>query len=108
MANFSNNVLQITGAVQHKRGTAAALAASNYIPQAGEIIGATDTGEIKFGDGVHTWSELPTSDETEIIDNYNSTSATVGLSAAKGKDLNDRLSEFEEIAGIDCGEITAP
>ncbi len=108
MANFKNKILELAGAVQHKRATAEVLAASDYVPKAGEIIGATDTGEIKFGDGIHTWSELPSSDATEIIDNYNSTSATAGLSAAKGKDLNERLSEFEEIAGIDCGEITAP
>lgn len=33
----------------------------------------------------------------EFIDNYDSTSTTAGLSAAKGKDLNERLSELEEV-----------
>ena len=106
MATINSNVLTISGAVQHKRATAAVLAASNYVPVAGEIIGATDTGEMKFGDGVHTWAELPAFDGTQIVDDYTSTSATAGLSAAKGKDLNDRLADFEGITSIDCGEIT--
>ena len=107
VASFSNNVLSITGAVQHKRA-AAVLATSSYVPKSGEIIGATDTGEMKFGDGTHTWAELPAFDGTQIVDGYSSTSATAGLSAAKGKDLNERLGAFEDIVGIDCGEITAP
>ena len=107
MATFNEHVLTISGAVQHKRATAAVLAASDYVPKAGEIIGATDTGEMKFGDGVKTWAQLPAFDGTEIVDSYASTSATAGLSAAKGKDLNERLTDFEDISGIDCGEITA-
>ena len=106
-ANFNQNVLSISGAVQHKRATAAVLAASDYVPKAGEIIGAIDTGEMKFGDGVKTWPELPSFDGTQIVNDYTSTSVTSGLSAAKGKDLNDRLTPFENITGIDCGEITA-
>ena len=107
MATVNANVLTISGAVQHKRATAAVLAASDYVPAAGEIIGATDTGEMKFGDGTKTWSELPAFDGTQIVDGYDSTSVTAGLSAAKGKDLNTRLSNLEEITSIDCGEITA-
>ena len=107
-ASFSEHVLSITGAVQHKRAAAAVLANSDYVPKAGEIIGATDTGEMKFGDGTHTWSELPAYDGTQIVNAYNSDSTTAGLSAAKGKDLNTRLESFEDLVGIDCGEITIP
>ena len=106
MAVINNNVLTFSGALQHKRGSKAVLEASDYVLAAGELVGATDTGEIKFGDGTHTWSELPSYDGTLIEDTYSSTSATSGLSAAKGKDLNDRLAAFEAMTGIDCGEIT--
>ena len=62
MATFNEGIMSFTGAIQHKRGTAAALAASNYVPAAGEIVIATDTGEMKAGDGVNTWSNLPSYD----------------------------------------------
>ena len=58
MANFVDGFFTITSPIQHKRGTTEALEQSNYIPAAGEIVIATDTGLIKAGDGVHTWSEL--------------------------------------------------
>ena len=106
MATINNNVMTFSGTLQHKRALSSVLAQSDYVPAAGEIIGATDTGEVKFGDGTHTWSELPSYDGTLIEDTYSSTSATSGLSAAKGKDLNDRLAAFEAMTGIDCGEIT--
>jgi len=106
MATFNSNKMSISGAIQHKRGTNAALEASDYVPAAGEIICATDTGAIKAGDGVHTWAQLPTADSTEIANNFTETTAGKALDAVKGKDLNDRLAEFEEMTGIDCGEIT--
>lgn len=106
MATFNEGVMVISGPIQHKRGTAEALAASNYIPAAGEIVVATDTGEMRAGDGSHTWSELPSYDGTEIANNYNETSTGKALDAVKGKDLNDRLETVEGITGIDCGEIT--
>ena len=106
MATFNSNVMSISGPIQHKRGTAAALAASDYVPAAGEIVVATDTGFIKVGDGVHTWSELPQADATEIVNDYNEETAGKALDAVKGKDLNDRLTTVEGITGIDCGEIT--
>lgn len=108
MATFSSNVMSISGPIQHKRGTAAALAASDYVPAAGELIAATDTGVMKIGDGEHTWAQLPQADATEIANNYTETTAGKALDAVKGKDLNDRLATVEAITGIDCGEITAP
>ena len=107
MADFENNGMSISGPIQHKRGTTAALEASNYVPAAGEIIVATDTGVIKAGDGVHTWAELSQADTTEISDSYDETVPGKALDALKGKDLNDRLEVVEGITGIDCGEITA-
>ena len=66
MATINNNVMNISGPILHKRGTEAALNASEYIPAAGEIIIATDTGRIKAGDGVNTWANLAAYDETTI------------------------------------------
>lgn len=107
MATFNENVMTITGPIQHKRGTSAALGASSYVPAAGEILVATDTGEIKAGDGVKTWAQLPSYDGTQIANNYTETATGKALDAVKGKDLNDRLETVENITGIDCGEITA-
>ena len=59
MAKFTDGVFTITSPIQHRRGTTETLESSDYIPAAGEIIIATDTGLIKAGDGVHTWADLP-------------------------------------------------
>ncbi len=107
MANFNNGILTITGPVQIKRGTSSVLATSTYVPAPGELMGATDTGELRIGDGTHTWSGLPAFDGTQVANNYTETTAGKALDAVKGKDLNDRLALFEGITGIDCGEITA-
>ena len=107
MAVFNSTTMTITGPIQHKRGTTTALEASSYVPAAGELLVATDTGMIKAGDGTHTWSELPTADATEIANNYTETVSGKALDAVKGKELNERLEIFEGMTGIDCGEITA-
>jgi hypothetical protein len=44
--------------VQHKRGTAGALAGNNPTLAAGEIGYETDTGRIKIGDGSTAWNSL--------------------------------------------------
>ena len=98
--------LVISGPIQHKRGTANALTASTYIPAAGEIVVATDTGEMKAGDGTHKWSELPSYEGTEVANSYSETVEGKALDAVKGKDLNDRVTNIENISSIDCGEIT--
>lgn len=43
----------------------------------------------------------------DVIDSFDSSSTTNGLSAAKGKDLNDRLFALENITVIDCGVVTS-
>ena len=55
---FTEIIKNIRTPIQHKRGTEAYLEESGYIPAPGEIVTATDTGVIKAGDGIHTWSEL--------------------------------------------------
>ena len=107
MAIFNKGVMGISGAIQHKRGTEVALTASDYVLAAGEIVVATDTGRMKAGDGIHTWSELSASDNTEIANDYSQTTAGKALDAVKGKDLNDRLAVFENLTGINCGVIVA-
>ena len=44
--------------VQHKRGTAGAMAGNNPTLAAGEIGYETDTGRIKVGDGSTAWNSL--------------------------------------------------
>lgn len=107
MATFSEGIMTLSGPIQHKRGTSAALAASNYVPAAGEIVIATDTGEMRSGDGVNTWSNLPSYDGTEIANNLTTAITGKALDASQGKALNERLATVEGITGIDCGEITA-
>ena len=97
----------LSAPIQHKRGTSAILATSGYVPAAGEIIIATDTGEMRAGDGVNTWANLPSYDGTEIANNLTTAASGKALDATQGKALNDRLVTLEGITGIDCGEITA-
>ena len=107
MASITEGIMILNGPVQHKRGTKAALETSDYIAAAGEIVVAIDTGEMKAGDGIHTWSELPSYDGTEIANNLDTATTGKALDASQGKVLNERLETVEGITGIDCGEITA-
>ena len=59
MATTNNSTLAVTSPIQHKRGTSAMLEASNYVPAAGELVLATDTGEIRGGNGIDVWRNLP-------------------------------------------------
>ena len=106
MAAITEGIMVLDGPVQHRRGTKAALEASNYIPAAGEIVIATDSGELRAGDGIHPWSELPSYDGTELADNLTTETAGKALDAKQGKALNDRIEALEGINSIDCGEIT--
>lgn len=106
--NKEEGVMAITGTVQHRRGAEAELMKSGYIPEAGEIVIATDTGRIKAGNGIHTWAQLPAYDETEIVNNLTTATAGKALDAVQGKALNDRLTVIEEgLTGINCGTIVA-
>ena len=106
MATINEGIMVLTGPVQHKRGTSAVLATSGYVPAAGEIVIATDTGEMRAGDGVNTWANLPAYDGTEIANNLTTTATGKALDASQGKAINDRLVTLEGITGIDCGELT--
>ena len=107
MATITEGIMVLSSPIQHKRGTSAVLATSGYVPAAGEIIIATDTGEMRAGDGVNTWANLPSYDGTEIANNLTTAATGKALDATQGKALNDRLVTLEGITGIDCGEITA-
>lgn len=104
---INDGSLVISGPIQHKRATSVILATSGYVPAAGEIVIATDTGEIRAGDGVNTWANLASYDGTEVVNSYTETEEGKALDAVKGKDLNDRVTNIENISSIDCGEITA-
>ena len=45
--------------LQHRRGTAAIMAANNPILEAGQIGIETDTNRFKVGDGATAWVSLP-------------------------------------------------
>ena len=50
--------------IQVRRGTAAQWTAANPILAAGEMGYETDTSQIRVGDDIHTWSQLPVINET--------------------------------------------
>ena len=105
----NGTTLTITGPIQIKRGTEAVLTVSNYIPAAGELVGAKDTGVIKMGDGTKTWANLPApeSSSTEIVNALTETVAGKALDAVQGKVLKEQIDALENITSIDCGEVTA-
>ena len=106
MAVIRDNIITFSGAIQHRRGSADTLSVSDYVPLAGELLVATDTGDIRVGDGVHTWAELPAYDETTINNNLETQVAGTALDAAQGYAINQRLLSVEGVTSIDCGEIT--
>lgn len=61
---------------RQRRGTAAALAAENETPAAGQIIWESDTNRIKIGNGVSPYNDLP------FLDNDISIADVAGLTAA--------------------------
>lgn len=52
---------------RQRRGTAAALAAANETPAAGQIIFEIDTNRIKIGDGVKTYTQLSYLDNEVVV-----------------------------------------
>ena len=105
MANLSGTEMQISKVI-FKHGTKVQLETSSYLPDLGEIVVATDVPLIKLGDGVKTLAQLDfIGGSSAIEDSYTSTATDKGLSAAKGKDLNDRIEAFRNITTIDCGEL---
>ena len=55
----SSEVILIRGVFQMRGGTSDNLRAVNPIPVNRELMIETDTGRVKAGDGIHTWTELP-------------------------------------------------
>ena len=105
MMNMNENILFLDKSLQCKRGISTDLALSEYIPAVGELVIATDTGEIRYGDGVNVWKNIKTCDNTIIENNLETVETGKVLSAAQGRVLNNRLITLEGINGIDCGEI---
>ena len=105
MADIREGILLLNRPLQSKRGVSADLAHSEYVAASGELIVATDTGEMRYGDGVNSWSGLKTCDNTRIANNLETVDSGEVLDAAQGMVLNNRLIALEGIRGIDCGEI---
>ena len=107
MATFQNGVMSLNGHIINKHGTLAILESSNYVPSAGELIAATDTGQIRVGDGVHTWSNLPDKNITEITSaksritalETDNTSSKSRISTLEGVNAGNRLTALETLTG---------
>ena len=108
MAAIFNNILSFNGSIQLKRGSKDVLETSEYVPRSGELLVATDTGDIRVGDGSHSWHDLPAPASTQIVNSFDVDVAGMALDAIKGKELHERVSTLEGVVGIDCGEVTAP
>lgn len=68
---------------KQRRGTAAALAAANETPSAGQIYFETDTNRLKVGDGIRAYNSLPyLATSVGIVDVVGLTSALAGKQAA--------------------------
>ena len=80
--SINNGVLQASGGIQSRGGTAANLAAANPLLKAREIMVETDTGKMKIGDGVHNWNALEyagglgSETWTMVLDDGNDTTIT--------------------------------
>ena len=105
---MANKTIQVKRAYAESWNTKLA----NFILAAGEIGLEKDTGRIKFGDGVSTWSELSYSDSTEIVDDLDiitnknqETYANKAASAKVVKNIDKRVQSIENITGIDGGVI---
>ena len=104
-------VLALTAPIQHKRGTLSALTVSSYIPAAGEIIVATDTGDIRCGDGVHSWRDLPSLNKR--LDNLEAVHEVVLSTRLTSKQIQQKYMELPSACDADrairlylCGMIT--
>jgi hypothetical protein len=68
---------------KQRRGTAAALAAANETPAAGQIVFETDTNRLKVGDGATAWNSLGyINNDIAIEDVTGLTAALAGKQAA--------------------------
>ena len=76
--------------IQHKRGTAAALAATNPVLPFGEICVETDTNKFKIGDGVTAWTSL----------SYTNTAGATGPQGPAGVTGPSGLAGATGLAGI--------
>ena len=101
MATFQNGVMSLNGHIINKHGTLAILEASNYVPSAGELIAATDTGQIRVGDGIHAWTNLPDKNSDEI------TSANSRITTLETDNTSNgtRLTELETAKTTQEAEI---
>ena len=73
--------------IQFRRDTAASWTAANPVPASGEPCLETDTGKVKYGDGVRSWTTLPYASDVGLS---SSTPAAVGTAAAGTSSLASR------------------
>ena len=80
--------------IRIRRDTTANWASANPVLALGEIAADMDLHRMKVGNGTSNWSSLPWYDG-DIINDFTSTRTDASLSAAKGKELWDKISTVE-------------
>ncbi len=90
--------------IRVRRDTTANWASSNPVLALGEIAADMDLHRMKVGNGTSTWSSLPWFD-SDIINNFTSTRTDASLSAAKGKELYDKITSVENAVASGGTEI---
>ena len=85
---------------------------ADLVLAAGEIGLEKDTGKIKIGTGMASWSNLPYSDSTEVVDDLDTITADnqnayayKAASAKAVKNIEKRVHLLENIRAIDGGVI---
>lgn len=91
---FYTGNLFMGGSVQHKRASASEWESSVYVPFNGEICVATDTGEIRVGNGVDTWSNLPNPYKKDVPLSEQENNPMDTISSIRTPFINDAEYEF--------------
>lgn len=86
-------------AIQLKRGTASSIAASNYVPLAGEVIVDTDNAEFYAGNGVTPLNALP-SNNSKVLAKLNTMDGKLDLLLATAGITTLKDCSWETIAAL--------
>lgn len=90
------------GTIQIKRGTKSALATNNLTLLAGQPCFETDTGQMKVGNGINKWNDLPYIGGNSAGSNlYYGQSSTSSYTAAKVSTISDFKLEIGAIVIIE-------
>jgi hypothetical protein len=86
--------------VQHRRGTAADLAALNPLLQEGELLVELDCFRFKIGDGVRRWNALPYLNAGDCAGNSSSSSSSSSRSSSSSSSSSRSSSSSSSSATV--------